>query len=122
MLDFASVNRFYNRLSAREMPIQGADADAGAARDLFQAHIQSDARKPCLGGAGFALRGSWVSFHDYRSTPHITLAKRRMPPYIKRRCPPLAIRPLLWGPAVGIADSREDFDHAQILWSDLDDG
>jgi hypothetical protein len=30
------------------MPIQGADADAGAARDFFQAHIQPDARKRCL--------------------------------------------------------------------------
>jgi hypothetical protein len=50
LLDFASVDRFYNRLSGREMPIQGADADAGAARDFFQAHIQSDVRKPCLGG------------------------------------------------------------------------
>jgi hypothetical protein len=31
------------------MPIQRADADAGAARDFFQAHIQPDFREGRLG-------------------------------------------------------------------------
>jgi hypothetical protein len=31
------------------MPIQCADADAGAARDFFQAHIQPDFREGRLG-------------------------------------------------------------------------
>src|SRR5580704_5131757 len=113
VLDFAPVNRFHDCLSGWEVAIQGTDADASAARDFFQAHVQPDARKARLGGvnqqlpvartvsAGFARRGSWFSFRDYRSTPHVALAKRRVPPYIKRRYPPLVIRPLLVGPAVG---------------------
>jgi hypothetical protein len=31
------------------MAIQSADADVGAARDFFQAHIQPDVREPRLG-------------------------------------------------------------------------
>jgi len=50
LLDFASVNRFHNRLSAWEMAVQCADADAGAARNFLQAHIQPEFRKPRLGG------------------------------------------------------------------------
>ena len=50
LFDFASVDRFHNRLSAGEMAIQGADADAGAARNFFQAHIQPDFRERRLGG------------------------------------------------------------------------
>jgi hypothetical protein len=50
LLDFASVNRFDNRLSTREMAIECADADAGAARNFFQAHIHSDIRERRLGG------------------------------------------------------------------------
>ena len=50
LLDFAAVNRLHDRLSGREMTIQCADADAGAARDFFQAHIQPEFRKPGLGG------------------------------------------------------------------------
>ncbi len=73
LLDFAAVDRFHNRLSGWEMTIQRADADAGAARDFFQAHIQPDFREPRLGGvdqqlsisgtvgAGFARRGRCAS-------------------------------------------------------------
>jgi hypothetical protein len=32
------------------MTIERADADAGAACDFFQAHIQPNFREPCLGG------------------------------------------------------------------------
>jgi hypothetical protein len=39
-----------NRLSAGEMAIQGADADAGAACDFFQTDIQPNFRERCLGG------------------------------------------------------------------------
>ena len=75
LFDFASIYRLHNRLSAREMSIQRADTDVGAARDFFQAHIQPDFREPCLGGvdqrlsipgtvgAGFARLGRWLSFH-----------------------------------------------------------
>jgi hypothetical protein len=49
MLDFTSINRFYNRLSGWKMPIQCADADAGAARNFFQAYIHPDVRKRRLG-------------------------------------------------------------------------
>ncbi len=37
------------------MPIQRADADAGAARDFFQAHIQANFREPRLGGVNEQL-------------------------------------------------------------------
>ena len=75
LFDFASVNRFDNRLSTREMAVECADADAGAARNFFQAHVQPDIRERRFGGvdqqlsipgtvsAGFALLRHWRSFH-----------------------------------------------------------
>ena len=74
LLDFASVNRFHNRLSSWEVAIQGADADAGAARDFFKTHVEPEFRKPGLRGidqqlsipgtvgAGFARWSYWFSF------------------------------------------------------------
>jgi hypothetical protein len=50
VFDFASVYGFHHRLSARKMPIERADADAGAARNVFQAHVQPDIRERRLRG------------------------------------------------------------------------
>jgi hypothetical protein len=50
LFDLVPVNRFDNRLSTREMAIQCADPDLGAARDFLQAHIQPDIRERRLGG------------------------------------------------------------------------
>jgi hypothetical protein len=98
---FSAVNRFNHRLPARKVPIQSADADAGAARDFFQARIHSDAGEHRLGGvnqqlpvagavdAGFARCGDGLVFGFDRTAPKKILAKRRMPPYINRRFPPL---------------------------------
>src|SRR5882762_1787665 len=120
LLDFASVYCLHHRLSAGEMAIQGAGAAAGAARDFFEAHIQPAFREPRLGGvdqqvsipgtvgAGFARLGHWLSCYVNWSAPDTALAKRREPPYIKRRCPPFPIRPCLHGAAVGRADNSED--------------
>ena len=41
LLDFAPIYRLDHGLSAWEMTIQRADAHTGAARDLFQAHVQA---------------------------------------------------------------------------------
>ena len=50
LLDFAPIHGFDHRLSAREMTIQRADTDTGAARDFFQAYIQPGVGESCLGG------------------------------------------------------------------------
>jgi hypothetical protein len=50
LFDLASIDRFDNRLSTREMAIECADADAGAARNFLQAHIEPDIRKRRFGG------------------------------------------------------------------------
>jgi hypothetical protein len=55
LFDFAAVNRFNHRLAAREVPIQGADPDASAARDFFQAHVHSDVGEPRLGSVNQQL-------------------------------------------------------------------
>jgi hypothetical protein len=48
LFDFAAVHRFHHRVSIREVPIQGADADGRTARDFLQAHVRAD-----LGECGF---------------------------------------------------------------------
>jgi hypothetical protein len=50
LLDFAAVHRFHHGLARREVPIQRADADTGAARDFFQAHSEAHLGESCLGG------------------------------------------------------------------------
>jgi hypothetical protein len=75
LLDFASVNRFDHRLSAREMAIKCADSHAGAARDFLQAHGESDIRERRFGrvdqqlpipgavGTRLARLRRWLAFH-----------------------------------------------------------
>ena len=80
LIDLAAVHRFHHGLLAREVPIQGADADYRAARDLFEAHVYSGLGERCLGSvnqqlsvaggvsAGFARCGGRV-FRFNRTTP-----------------------------------------------------
>jgi hypothetical protein len=86
LFDFAAVHRFYHRLSAREVPIQGADADARAARDFFQAHVHPDLGEGRLGGidqqlpvagavgAGLARVGGGLAF---RVDPNYSLKLKK---------------------------------------------
>jgi hypothetical protein len=81
MFDLVAVHRFHHSLAAREVPIQGADADAGAARYFFQAHVQADLGESCLGGidqqlpiagavgAGLARFGGGFAFRVDRTAP-----------------------------------------------------
>ena len=55
LFDLASINRFNHCLSAREVAIQSADADVRAARDFFQAHINSDFGEDRFGGVNQQL-------------------------------------------------------------------
>ena len=81
LFDFAAVHRFHHRFPAREVPIEGADAHACAARDFFQAHVDAGFGEGGLGGfgqqlpiagavgAGLARFGSGCAFRVDRTAP-----------------------------------------------------
>jgi hypothetical protein len=81
LFDFAAVHRFHHRISAGEVPIQRADADARATRDFFQAHVDADLGEAGLGGidqqlpvagavgAGLARFGGGLEFRVDRTAP-----------------------------------------------------
>ena len=117
LLDFAPVHSLQHRLSSRKVPIQGTNADARATRNLFERDARTDFREggfrgineqqPIAGSvrARFARLCGGLRFCVDRTAPQIKLAKRRLPPYINRRFPPLAIKPLFKGAAIGQAPS-----------------
>jgi hypothetical protein len=87
LLHFSSVDRFHDRLPAGEMAIESANADAGAPRDFFQAHVLSNFREARFGGldekfsvpgtvrarpARWRRRPAFLVFPFYGSAPSLT--------------------------------------------------